>query len=102
MFEKVFLYLLCASFLFALGFAVIFIRKSVVAILIGIELLLNAACITFMTFNRYVVGKDDGQVFSLFIIMVAAAEAAVILAIVIKLFQAKESVHIDEMNELKN
>ena len=102
MFEKAYLCLLMASFLFALGFAVVFIRKSIIAILIGLELLLNAAAITFMTFNRYVVGKSDGQVFSLFIIMVAAAEAAVVLAIVIRLFQTKESIHVDEMSELKN
>ena len=102
MFEKAYLCLVLASFLFSLGFAVIFIRKSIIAILIGLELLLKAAAITFMTLNRYVVGKSDGQVFSLFIIMVAAAEAAVVLAIIIRLFQTKESIHVDEMSELRN
>ena len=89
-------YLVISLVLFALGLMVMIARKNIVAILLGIELVLNAAALNFVTNNL------DGHIFSLFIIVVAAAEAAVGLAIVIRFFQLKETIHIDEATQLRN
>lgn len=77
-------------------------RKSLVAILLGIELILNAAALNFVAYSKFATSNLDGHVFALFIIVVAAAEAAVGLAIVIRFFQNKETIHIDEASALKN
>lgn len=94
-------YLTISAFLFLIGIAVILSRKSLVAILLGIELILNAAALNFVTYSRFGSQDLDGHVMTLFIIVVAAAEAAVGLAIVIRHFQLKETIHIDEVSQLK-
>lgn len=88
--------------LFLAGIMVMLVRKNVVAILLGIELVLNAAALNFVAYSKFVTGNLDGHIFSLFIIVVAAAEAAVGLAIVIRFFQIKETVHVDEATQLRN
>jgi NADH-quinone oxidoreductase subunit K len=95
-------YLIISLILFVIGITVMMARKNIVAILLGIELVLNAAAINFVAYSRYVTNNLDGHVFSLFIIVIAAAEAAVGLAIVIRFFQIKETVHIDEATQLRN
>jgi NADH-quinone oxidoreductase subunit K len=95
-------YLVISLILFVLGLTVMIARKNIVAILLGIELVLNAAALNFVAYSRYVTNNLDGHIFSLFIIVVAAAEAAVGLAIVIRFFQIKETVHIDEATQLRN
>jgi NADH-quinone oxidoreductase subunit K len=95
-------YLLISLILFCIGIAVMLSRKNIIAILLGIELLLNAAALNFVAYSKYVTNNLDGHVFSLFIIVVAAAEAAVGLAIVIRFFQLKETIHIDEATQLRN
>lgn len=75
-------------------------RKNIIAIMLGIELILNAAAINFVAYSKFVTQNLTGHVFSLFIIVVAAAEAAVGLAIVIRFFQNKESIHINDAKEL--
>jgi len=95
-------YLLISLFLFAAGLTVMIARKNLVAILLGIELVLNAAALNFVAYSRYVTNNLDGHIFSLFIIVVAAAEAAVGLAIVIRFFQIKETIHVDEATQLRN
>jgi NADH-quinone oxidoreductase subunit K len=95
-------YLIISLLLFVIGLTVMIARKNIVAILLGIELILNAAAINFVAYSRYVTNNLDGHIFSLFIIVVAAAEAAVGLAIVIRFFQIKETVHIDEASQLRN
>lgn len=95
-------YLIVSLLMFALGIAVILSRKNIVAILLGIELLLNAAALNFVAYSKFITQQLDGHIFALFVIVVAAAEAAVGLAIVIRFFQVKESIHIDEATELKN
>lgn len=94
-------YLTISAFLFLIGIAVILSRKSLVAILLGIELILNAAALNFVTYSRFATQDLDGHIMTLFIIVVAAAEAAVGLAIVIRHFQLKETIHIDEVSQLK-
>jgi NADH-quinone oxidoreductase subunit K len=95
-------YLLISLFLFCTGLAVMIARKNLVAILLGIELVLNAAALNFVAYSKYVTNNLDGHIFSLFIIVVAAAEAAVGLAIVIRFFQIKETIHVDEATQLRN
>ena len=95
-------YLIISLILFVLGLTVMIARKNIVAILLGIELVLNAAALNFVAYSRYVTNNLDGHIFSLFIIVIAAAEAAVGLAIVIRFFQIKETVHIDEATQLRN
>jgi NADH-quinone oxidoreductase subunit K len=95
-------YLAISLFLFCCGIIVIIARKNLIAVLLGIELILNAAALNFVAYSRYLGENIDGQIFSLFIIVVAAAEAAVGLAIVIRFFQLRETIHIDEVSELRH
>jgi len=95
-------YLIIGFILFFCGIVVIIARKNIIAILLGIELILNASAINFVAYSRYVTGNLDGHIFSLFIIIVAAAEAAVGLAIAIRFFQIKESIHIDDATLLRS
>jgi NADH-quinone oxidoreductase subunit K len=94
-------YLVIGFILFALGIVVIIARKNIIAILLGIELILNASALNFVAYSRYANNNIDGHIFSLFIIMVAAAEAAVGLAIVIRFFQIRESIHVDDASQLE-
>ena len=95
-------YLVIAAILFSMGIYGVITRKNAVAILMGIELILNSANINFIAFNRYGgMEKLDGHVFSIFVIVLAAAEAAVALAIVINLFKNVGSVDVDNADLLK-
>lgn len=77
-------------------------RKNIVAILLGIELILNAAALNFVAYTKFINNNIDGHIMSLFIIVIAAAEAAVGLAIVIRFYQLRESVHIDDATQLQS
>ena len=95
-------YLVIAAILFSIGIYGVITRKKAIAILMGIELILNSANINFIAFNRFG-GMDnlDGHIFSIFVIVLAAAEAAVALAIVINLFKNIGSVDVDDAGLLK-
>ena len=94
-------YLTLSAILFAISIAGIFInRKNVVIILMCIELMLLAANINFVAFSHYL-NDVAGQVFVFFILTVAAAEAAIGLAILVVLFRSKNSINIENMNEMK-
>lgn len=95
-------YLVISLILFIIGITVMIARKNIVAILLGIELILNASALNFVAYSRYVSKDMDGHIFALFIIVIAAAEAAVGLAIVIRFFQIKETIHVDEATQLRN
>ena len=95
-------YLFISFVLFLVGLVVILSRKNIIAILLGIELILNAAALNFVTYTRFVNQNLDGHIMSLFIVVVAASEAAVGLAIVIRFFQIRESIHIDDATQLQN
>ncbi|WP_040398391.1 NADH-quinone oxidoreductase subunit NuoK, partial [Cesiribacter andamanensis] len=75
-------YLILATLLFCIGLAVVLTRRNAIAVLIGLELMLNAANINLVAFSRYDGALLQGQLFALFVIVVAAAEAAVALALV--------------------
>ena len=75
-------------------------KKNIIAVLLGIELILNSAALNFAAYTRFVNQNLDGHIMSLFIIIIAAAEAAVGLAIVIRFYQIRESIHIDDASQL--
>ena len=94
--------MIISSFLFSVGVYAVLSRRNAVAILMGIELILNSANINFIAFNRFGGMENlDGHVFSIFVIVLAAAEAAVALAIVINLFKNIGSVDVDDADLLK-
>ena len=95
-------YLMLSSILFSMGIYAVITRKNAVAILMGIELILNSANINFITFNRFGnFATLDGHVFTMFVIVLAAAEAAVALAIIINLFKNIGTVDVDQAQEMK-
>lgn len=94
-------YLVISTILFVLGVVAVLARKNIIAILLGLELILNAAALNFVTYTRFVNSNIDGHIFALFIIIVAAAEAAVGLAIVLRFFQIRETIHVDDATQLQ-
>lgn len=97
----IFTYLFISFVLFVAGIAVMMVRKNIIAMLLGIELIMNAAGLNFVTYTRYVNNNLDGHLMTLFIIVIAAAEAAVGLAIAIRFFQIRDSIHIDDATQLQ-
>jgi len=95
-------YLTISAILFLCGIVVMVSRKNIIAILLGVELILNSAALNFAAYTRFINQNIEGHIVSLFIIIIAAAEAAVGLAIVIRFFQIRESVHIDDASQLQN
>jgi len=95
-------YLVIGVILFALGLYIVLTRKNAVAILMGVELILNSTNINFVAFSRYTTNAISGQVFAVFVIILAAAEAAVALAIILNIYQNLKSVDVDEADELKH
>ena len=94
-------YLTLSAVLFALGVAGFLFRRNIITVFMSIELMLNAVNLTFMTFS-YRLKQVDGHIFSLFVMVVAAAEAAVGLAIILTVFKNRQTLEIDELNSLKN
>ena len=95
-------YLLISAFLFICGIIIMVSRKNIVAVLLGVEFLLNAAALNFVAYSKFLAKNMDGQVFTLFLIVIAAAEAAVGLAIAIRFFQVKETIHLDDATQLQS
>jgi NADH-quinone oxidoreductase subunit K len=95
-------YLAISFVLFICGIVVMIARKNIIAILLGIELILNASALNFVAYTKFVNNNLDGHIMSIFIIVIAAAEAAVGLGIVIRFFQLRESMHIDDASTLQN
>lgn len=94
-----FLYL--GVFLFCAGLAVVIIKKNTIMMLIGIELMLNAANLNLVAFNQLYPSSLAGQMFALFVIIVAVCEAAIGLAIVLRVYQYYQTSVPDEISELK-
>ena len=93
-------YIYLSVILFSIGSAVVLLRRNAIIVFMGIELMLNAANLAFVTFAR-MQGKLDGQVIALFVMVVAAAEVVVGLAIIMAIFRARRSVSVDDANLLK-
>jgi len=99
-------FLVIAAILFIIGVAGVLTRRNIIVIFMSIELILNAANLNFIAFSRYLQDSGTGnalagQVFTVFIIVVAAAEAAVGLGIVIALYRNRETIWIDEIDLMK-
>jgi NADH-quinone oxidoreductase subunit K len=94
-------YLMISAALFSLGIMAVLTRKNAVNVLMGIELILNSANINLVAFSRFSSGNLNGQIFALFIIVIAAAEAAVALAIVLSMYRLVKSVNLDRADTLK-
>ena len=94
-------YLLISAALFSLGIMGVLTRKNAVNVLMGVELILNSANINLVAFSRFSAGNLSGQVFAIFIIVIAAAEAAVALAIVLSMYRLARTVNLDKADRLK-
>jgi NADH-quinone oxidoreductase subunit K len=94
-------YLVLAAVLFSIGVASFLIKRNIITIFMSIELMLNAVNLTFVAFaHRW--HQITGQIFVFFVMVVAAAEAAVGLAIIIAIFRTRRTLNVDEVNLLKN
>jgi NADH-quinone oxidoreductase subunit K len=93
-------YIYLSTVLFAIGGATVLVRRNAIIIFMGVELMLNATNLAFVTFAR-MRGSLDGQVIALFVMVVAAAEVVVGLAIIMAIFRARRSASVDAANLLK-
>ncbi len=98
-------YLLVSGLLFSIGFAGVMLRRNIIIIFMCLELMLSAATLSLVAFSRFraVAGIPDyhAQVLVFFIITVAAAEVAVGLAIIVALFRARQTTHVEDISSLK-
>ena len=94
-------YLFIAAILFSLGVFGVITRRNGIAVLMGVELNLNAANINFIAFSRFGGMNFDGHVFGLLVIVLAAAEAAVALAIIINIYNNMNTINVDQASQLK-
>jgi NADH-quinone oxidoreductase subunit K len=94
-------FLIVSAILFALGIYGIATRRNAILVLMGVELVLNSANINLVAFSRYGGGGLDGQVAAVFVIILAAAEAAIALAIVLNIYHRFQTVNVDEISTMK-
>ncbi len=90
-----------SAILFSMGIFAVLTRKNAIQVLMGIELILNSANINFVAFARYGNFGYNGQIVALFVIILAAAEAAIALAIVLNIYKHFNTVNVDEIDRLK-
>jgi NADH-quinone oxidoreductase subunit K len=89
-----------SAIIFAIGVAGVIIRRNILVMFMSIELMLNAVNLTFITFS-YTLKQVDGHIFSFFVMVVAAAEAAVGLAIILTVFKNRDTLMIDDVSSMK-
>ena len=94
-------YLILSGILFAIGSAIVLVRRSAVISLMGVELMLNSANLAFVTFAR-IHGNVSGEIMAFFVMVVAAAEVVVGLAIVVSIFKSRVTTNVDDLDLLKN
>ena len=94
-------FVVLSAILFAAGLFCVVTRRNALGILMGIELILNSANVNYVAFARYGQAGYDGQVFAIFVIMLAAAEAAIGLAIVLGIYQTFETIDVDATDRLR-
>jgi NADH-quinone oxidoreductase subunit K len=99
-------YLIVSGLLFTIGFAGVLLRRNIIIIFMSLELMLNAANLSLVAFSRFHLGTAgipnyNAQVFVFFIITVAAAEVAVGLAIIVALYRARQTTHVEDVSSLK-
>jgi NADH-quinone oxidoreductase subunit K len=93
-------YLVLSALLFSLGMVGVMFRRNLIVILMSLELMMNAVNLSFVAFSRYL-GSIEGQVFVLFVMVVAAAEVAVGLAIAVAVFRERGTININDISLLK-
>lgn len=94
--------LFISAALFFIGIYGFFTRRNLITILMSVELILNSVNINFIAFNKYLwPGKMDGLFFTIFIIAIAAAEAAIAIAIIINLYRSHQSIDVEKAGEMK-
>ncbi len=95
-------YLLLGLILFSLGLYCVLSRRNLIGVLIGIELMMNAASLNFMAFNRFSVSDPStGQVIVLIVIGLAAAEVAIFLSIILNVYRMRRAIDVEELKELQ-
>src|SRR5438270_1268294 len=94
-------FLTLSAVLFALGVAGFLFRRNIITVFMSIELMLNAVNLSFVTFS-YQLQKVDGHLFTFFVMVVAAAEAAVGLAIILTVYKNRQTLNIDDVNSMKD
>ena len=94
-------YLYIGAFLFCAGVVLVLTKRNAIVVLMGIELIFNAANINLVAFSQFDPQRLQGQVFTLFVVVIAAAEATVALAIVLKAYQYFKTIRLDDLNDLK-
>jgi NADH-quinone oxidoreductase subunit K len=95
-------YLIISGIVFVLGLVTIINKKNAVGILMGVELILNSVNLNFVAFGRYVDFDIKGQIVAVFVIILAAAEAAVALAIVLNIYRNKQLIDVTKIDTMKN
>lgn len=95
-------YLALGAIVFCLGMYTVLTRRNAISVLMGVELILNSANINYVAFAHYSSGRVDGQIYAIFVIMLAAAEAAVGLAIVLAIFQLFHTIDVGATETLKD
>ncbi len=93
-------YLILSAILFAIGVAGVLLRRNAIVIFMSIELMLNAVNLTFVAFAAQLQNLE-GQIFVFFVMVVAAAEVAIGLALIVAIFRVRETVFVDELNLMK-
>ena len=93
-------YLILSAVLFSLGIAGFLLRKNIITVFMSIELMLNAVNLSFIAFS-YQLQQVDGHLFAFFVMVVAAAEAAVGLAIILTVFKNRNTLNVDEVSSMK-
>lgn len=94
-------YLTVGAILFSLGLYTVLTRRNAISVLMGVELILNSANINYVAFSHYTSANVDGQIYAIFVIMLAAAEAAVGLAIVLAIFRIFHTIDVEAAETLK-
>jgi NADH-quinone oxidoreductase subunit K len=94
-------FLILSAVIFSLGVAGFLFRRNIITVFMSIELMLNAVNLTFITFS-YQLKQVNGHLFTFFVMVVAAAEAAVGLAIILTIFKNRSTLHIDDIDSMKN
>ena len=94
-------FLIVGALLFSAGVVTVLVRRNAVGILIGLELVLNAANVNLVAFDRFGPTPLRGTIFAIFVLAVAAAEAAVALAIILNVFDSRDEIDVDEVSSLK-
>ena len=95
-------FLIVTTIMFFMGIAGFIIRRNLITLLMAIELILNAVCINFVVFNRYLFPDQlQGHFFTLFIVGIAAAEASVAIALIINIYRRINNIEVDQVSEMK-